>query len=206
MDDIVAHVEKHIGPVHMTFFEIVRGDPPIDALHVKSGRSHPYEVLVTSGMSARPMTVPEDTLEAYFAELVAILPKGWPLANSDLKDERNYWPIRMLKTIARYPHEKGTYLAWDHIVLNGESAALAKPYAENTAFCGAMLVPPSQFKDEAWWSQRSDGHLIAFLTVVPLLLDELIYASEHGMEAFFDIFGDRDITLEIDPPRPSVMA
>lgn len=206
MDEIVAHIEKHIGPVHMTFREIVPGDPSIDVLHVKSSRSRPYEVLVTSGMSARPMTVPDDVQEAYFAEIVAILPQGWPLADSDLKDERNYWPIRLLKSLARHPHQRGTYLAWNHAIPNGESDAVAKPYAESTALCAVTLLPPSLFEEEAWWLEREDGHPIAFLTIVPLHLDELKYGNDHGMDALLDLLEEHDVAYDIDPQRPSVVA
>lgn len=206
MDEIVEHVEKHIGPVHMTFREVVPGDPAVDILHVKSSRSRPYEVLVTSGMSARPMTVPDDVQEAYFAEILAILPKGWPLADSDLKDERNYWPIRLLKNLARHPHQRSTYLAWNHALPNGESDAVAKPYADGTALSAVALLPPALFDEETLWLTREDGHVVAFLAVVPLHLNELKYKNEHGMEALTGLLEEHDVAYEIDPLRPSVVA
>jgi hypothetical protein len=157
-------------------------------------------------MSTKAMNVPEDTSEAYFAEVLAILPAGWPLTNSDLQDERNYWPFRLLKTLARYPHQNNTYLAWDHTIPNGESEATAKPYIEGTELCAAALLPPSLFEEEMWWTKRDDGHLIAFLTVVPLHLNELKYKNEHGMDALTNLLAEREVAYDIDPLRPSVVS
>ncbi len=205
MDEIVAHIEKHIGPIHRTFIEIVPGDPPVDVYHVKSTQSCPFEVLVTSGMSARAMAVPDNVQEAYFAEVIAILPIGWPLGDLDIKDERNYWPIQLLRSVARHPHRKGLYLAWNDTVPNGDSASDAKPYAEGTALCATALLPPAVFEEEAWWLTRNDGHVVAFLTAVPLHLRELQFKAEHGMDALADLLEEHNVTYEIDPLRPSVV-
>ena len=124
LSGISAHIERHIGRIHMVFHEIVSDDLHIDIHHVKSSLLRRFEVLVTSGMSALPMAVPGDSNEPRFAEIVTVLPKGWPLTKEAFSDERNYWPIRLMKTFARLPHRDNTWLGLGHTLANGESENL----------------------------------------------------------------------------------
>jgi hypothetical protein len=205
MDEIVAHIQKRIGPVHMSYAEIVHGDPPITVHHVKSSLFRRYEVLVTSGMSTRPMTVPAEAAESRFAEVLAILPRGWPLAMSELQDERNYWPIRLLKTLARYPHENDTWLGHGHSLANGGAEADITPYADGTALCAAVLLPPMSLGEAAWSFKRADGELVYFWAVVPLHLNEMKHKIEHGADALMDLFDKHGVTDRIDPLRSPVV-
>jgi hypothetical protein len=205
MDDIIKHIKKRIGPVHMSFTEVVPGDPPLTVHHVKSGLFRPYEVVVTSGMSTRAMKVPEEAKDPRFAEVLAVLPKGWPLSMSRLEDERNYWPIWLLKTLARYPHQNGTWLSYGHTLANGGSEAATKPYAVGTALCAAALMPPMSLGEDAWSFKRPDGELVFFWAVVPLHLSEMKYKIEHGADALMDLFDKHGVTDRIDPLRPPVV-
>jgi hypothetical protein len=90
------HVEKRIGRIHRAYDEFVVDDLRLHILHVKSSLFRPYETLVTAGMSELPMTVPEGIRQPSRAEIVALLPKGWPLSREALQDEENFWPIQML--------------------------------------------------------------------------------------------------------------
>lgn len=129
---ISEHIERRIGRIHKVLHEIVSDDLHIDIHHVKSSWLRRYEVLVTSGMSALPMNVSEASGEARFAEILTILPRGWPLAREDFSDERHYWPIRLMKTLARLPHYGKTWLGLGHTLANGESEEEIKPYAPGT--------------------------------------------------------------------------
>jgi Suppressor of fused protein (SUFU) len=144
--------------------------------------------------------------EMRLAEVVAILPKGWPLSKADWQDERNYWPIRLLKTLARYPHERGTWLGYGHSLANGESEADTKPYAEGTALCATVLLPPMSLGEAAWSFKRADGKPVYFWAVVPLYLSEMKYKIEQGADALMDLFDRHGVTDRIDPLRPSVVA
>ena len=70
--------------------------------------------------------VPEDAGAETRAELMIALPAEWKLADSQLEDERWYWPIRNLKALARLPHEYETWLGFGHTVPNGDPP---EPYA-----------------------------------------------------------------------------
>lgn len=56
-----------------------------------------------------------------------LLPADWPLDEKAFKDERNYWPIRVLEQIGQLPHDLATWLGTGHSIPNGDPA---KPYDE----------------------------------------------------------------------------
>ena len=87
---------------------------------------------------AHRMNVPEALAEYKLerAELAIALPRNWKLKHEDLKNERWYWPIRLLKTLARLPIASDTWLGFGHTMDNEED------FAENTKLCAAILTPP----------------------------------------------------------------
>jgi len=204
-NDIAGHIEKRIGPVHNNFREIVSDDLQIDVYHVKSTLFRRYEVLVTSGMSAKPMAVPPESREARFAEVLAVLPRGWPLTKSSFDDERNYWPIRLLKTLARYPHHAKTWFGFGHTMANGASELDTKPYAEGTRLCAAILLPPASLGEAAWTCRRPDGEEVFFWAAVPLHMDELKFKLANGVDPLLELFDRHRVSDRIDPLRPSVV-
>ena len=205
LSGISAHIERHIGRIHMVFHEIVSDDLHIDIHHVKSSLLRRFEVLVTSGMSALPMAVPGDSNEPRFAEIVTVLPKGWPLTKEAFSDERNYWPIRLMKTFARLPHRDNTWLGLGHTLANGESENLMRPYADGTRFCAAALLPPSSLGEDFWCMKRGNESDIFFWAAVPLHLPELRFKLENGIDPLLDLFDKHRVTDKIVPGRASVV-
>lgn len=63
------------------------------------GRQHGY---FSSGVGAYRMSVPKEVsgYELEHTELIVYLPEDWNLSSDDEKD---YWPIRLLKIIGRIP-------------------------------------------------------------------------------------------------------
>jgi len=205
LDEISRHIERNIGPIHIVFHEIISDDFHIDVHHVKSTFLRRYEVLVTSGMSARAMNVPSDQQRQRFAEMLVVLPRGWPLNHSDFADERNYWPIRLIKTLARFPHQADTWLGFGHTVANGESEGGAIPYADNTELCAAAILPPSTLGESTWCLRSSTGEDVLFWAAVPLYTDELKFKMEHGVDSLLDLFDKYKVTDRIDPRRICVV-
>lgn len=60
IQEISAHIEKHLGPVETVFHEVVSDTVHIDVHIVKPTVKFPFVRLVTSGMSDLPMTTPDD--------------------------------------------------------------------------------------------------------------------------------------------------
>lgn len=204
-EEISRHIQRTVGPVSTVFHEIVSDDLHIDLHHVRSTFLRRYEVVVTSGMSARPMNVPDDSREFAFAEVLAILPRGWPMLQTTWADERNYWPMRLLKTLARFPHERNTWVAMHHTLGNGAAEYGAQPYAEGTGLCAALLTPPLTLGESAWVLERPNGAKCFFWAVVPLHAAELRYKMQHGAEALIEVFDRAKVFDRIDPTRRSAL-
>ncbi|HEV7913200.1 MAG TPA: suppressor of fused domain protein, partial [Albitalea sp.] len=172
LEQVTRHIERRIGAIHTVFHEVVSDDLHIDLHHVKSTLFRRCEILVTSGMSARPMQVPSGARVPRFAEVLMVLPKGWPLSKSDFDDEKCYWPMRLMKSLARYPHHHNTWLGFGHTLANGATEAQTQPYAEGTSLCASVLLPPSSLREAAWSFKRSDKEDVFLWAAVPLHLNE----------------------------------
>lgn len=195
--EIEAHVAKHIGEVEKVLHENVSDLVHIDVLWIKATKERPYQVLVTSGVSDQPMTVPEGMEDHARVELVIALPKEWPLTPESFESENNYWPVRWLKKIGRLPHEHDTWLGWGHTIPNG---APAKPIA-NTTFTGVMLTPPYELPAEFFRLKTKSGDKIRFYALLPLYQEEMDFKLEAGAEALEDQLEKHKIDFVIDRGR-----
>lgn len=194
----VEHLANHLGePEPLALREIVPTDLPI-AIHVI--RTEDEQILVTEGMSARPMTVPAGGEAFKFAELVLRLPSDWPLTLEAFANPNHYWPIEWLKRIARYPHDNDTWLGGPHtIIANGEPP---EPFAPNTKLsCLMLLANPSEF---GRWTRPSDGAEVVFYDLFGLYTEERDLELREGLPALLDRFQDRFISKTLDPQRPNV--
>ena len=105
LEEISEHIEKHVGPIQMVWHEIISDLVHIDLHYISPSENRDFHVFVTSGMSDKPMNTPEGAENCKYAELLVSLPSYWPVAEESIKDEENYWPLRMVKRLARMPHE-----------------------------------------------------------------------------------------------------
>ncbi len=180
IEAISNHIEQHIGPVEMVFHELISDMVHIDVHWVQPAKTRPFHTLVTSGMSDRPMTVPDECRELQYAELMICLPRSWKISKEAFEDEANYWPIRLLKLMARLPHEYETWLGMGHTVPNGDPA---EPYADNTKFTCALVMPPLSVPEEFHTLQLDEDREIQFYTIVPLYEEETNFKLTKGLEA-----------------------
>ncbi len=195
---ISDHLETHLGPIDYVFHELVSEYVHIDVHRIPPQPHRPYYTLVTSGMSERPMTVPNGAESLRYAELMLCLPADWPLSMDDFQDERNYWPIRLLKVLARLPHEFRTWLGASHSVPNSEPPLA---YASNTKFCGAVLTPPLTCPDDFRTLKIDDEQSILFYAVVPLFPEEMECKLNLGMKALLDRLDHGQVTELINLRR-----
>ena len=96
---IEDHIRTHIGKVDVVWHELISDLVHIDVHHVPPSPERDFHTLITTGMSDHPMNVPLVAQDFQYAELMIYLPASWPCrfelgAESELSDERNYWPIR----------------------------------------------------------------------------------------------------------------
>jgi hypothetical protein len=149
LEAIDKHLRAYIGEPANVFHELLSDIVHIDVHMIAPSAQRDFYTLVTTGMSDLPMTGPEGAEDMRYAELMLALPRDWTpglLWEADLEDEVLYWPIRLLKMLARLPHSYGTWLGVGHTIPNGDPA---EPYAKNTELCCAMILPPVTLPKEA---------------------------------------------------------
>lgn len=182
-EKIYNHVEKYIGPIEGVFREIVSDNISIDIIVAAPTSKRNFYTLVTYGMSEWPMTVPEGAEDYRYSELMICLPPTWKISDEAFEDERNYWPVRALKTLARFPHEHRTWLYMGHTLANGEPV---KPYSEDVKFQGMLLsLPDIEDKQGFFNLVFSSEKVVHFFTLVPIYQEEMDYKLKNGMEALF---------------------
>lgn len=195
MDALEAHIDKYFGKSKNVFHEIASPDIHVDIYIIEPTRKRNYYTLITSGMGAHRMNVPQELAEYKLerAELVIYLPADWNVYDHS---EKNYWPLRWLKILARLPIGEDSWLGWGHTVPNGE------PFAENTRFSGVMLINPENVKKGADVCQLPNGEEVNFYQVIPLYEEEMNFKVTHNAET---LLGKMDnVSPVVDIYRASV--
>ena len=200
---IAAHVENHIGPVAQVIHQPTSEFVHIDILHVLPSAKRDFHILVTSGMSGRPMNAPEGFEDCRYAELYLCLPASWPLGTQNFNNERNYWPIRLLQTLGRFPHVFSAWLWIYHSVPNFDPP---KPYADSTRLCGAMLGPPISLPMDFANLKQPGSPPISFFSVLPLHKEEMDFKIQNGGEPLLaNLFKQGVMADIVAPARKSVI-
>lgn len=205
--NILEHIEEHLGRLSpLSLQEVVPADdlplvihsvPPNPKLAKLNGKC---QALVTNGMSAKPMTVPEGAENFRFAELVVYLPPDWPLNEKALEDPKHYWPIDWLRRIARWPYQNKTWLGGQYaIIANGEPPA---PLGPNVRFtCWLVMAEPLDFGR----MRRSDGSWVVFYGLYPLYSEERDMEKEHGVQHILTLFQKHQFPAFVNLARPNLV-
>jgi hypothetical protein len=196
-----AHLRKFLGEASDVFHEIVSEFVHIDVYVYPPAAGRDYVVLVSNGMSRLPMTVPPELPGRRWAELTVFLPPNWPLTEAAIRDERNYWPLRWLKTLARLPHEYRTWLGPYHTVPNGDPA---RPFAGNTELCCWLLVPPVLLGKGFPKVDLPGGEALYLYNLVPIHRSEMEFKLQHGADALVRRLWDANALAVIDTGRKPV--
>ena len=202
IDRITEHIEAHVGPVATVFHEIISDLVHVDVHIVAPRPERNCYTLVTSGMSDRAMNAPPEYSDFRFSELVIALPPDWPMSQESWNDEANYWPIRLLKFLSRFPHAYRTWLWATHTVPNGNPP---EPLGSNTRMTGVILLPPITLPREFRELVIDPGKTIHFHSVIPLHGDEMDLKLKEGAEALFDGFDKNGVSELLSPARKSVV-
>ena len=179
MEIIEEHIKEYYGDFPTVFHEISSPDIHCDICIVPPTAEKNYYTLLTMGMGARVMDIPDDLdpTELGRAELLICLPPDWKVGeNSD----EWFWPIALLKNLARLPINCDSWLGWGHSIDN-QSA-----FAVNTELCGSLLIYPEGVADGADSCTLPNGDTVNFFEVIPLYREEMNFKIQNGTKPLLE--------------------
>jgi hypothetical protein len=199
------HYARYLGEDWSVWHEIVSEHVHLDVCMWRPTPARPFHTFATLGMSDLPMTVPPEAVRtgaARYAELVVSVPADWPVPDGGpWADEAAFMPVRALKTLARLPHEYGTWLGFGHAVPNGDPAEPLSGSPNLTAF--AVLTPdtlPDGFRYVGRGADRVDVLSLWLLTTAETQLK-----LERGIEELLPILRRRGVSELLDIGRTSTV-
>ena len=154
-----------------------------DIYFIKATEDRPFHILLSCGMSA-PMSVPEDIDSSEFVEIMILLPKEWNLEHESFSDEKNYWPIRLMKEIMMVPHENKTWFGYGHTFGHEDG----EEFAEGIGFNSIMLANSMELSDEFTQIGLENGKAVEIYTLIPLYKEELEFKNKNGASALLEKF------------------
>ena len=199
--DLDGFISDVIGQYANVFHEIASPDIHLDVCIVEPTDDEPYYKLVTMGAGAYPMSIPEkwQKYQLHYAEYILYLPKDW---NINSKEERDYWPIRLLKNVARLPIWCDTWLSYGHTTQADEEGS---PYSADVRFNSVILNFAENQKGDVRL-KLSSGKTVNFYEIIPLYPEELEYKIKHDADALFEKFAEKGIQYRVlDRNRRSIM-
>ena len=191
LDAIEEHIKEYYGDFPTVCHEIVSPDIHCDICIVPPSKKRNYFTLVTMGMGAHIMNIPEElsTEELGRAELLICLPPEWKVGENS---EEWFWPLTLLKGLARLPINCDTWLGWGHSVDN------QRAFAENTALCGSLLIYPEDAADGAESCVLPNGDTVNFFEVIPLFREEMNYKIDNDTKALLEQMSNCSHIVNID--------
>lgn len=200
----MLHLTEFLGDDYTVLTEKVSAGIHLDVVVFRPTEAVPYVTLVTSGLSDVPMNTPTQRGERL--ELMIGVDPGWPgidpLDADLMKDPANFWPIKLLKDIARIPSTYDSFLTWGHTIEDKDQAL----FAPGSPYTGAIIGPPVGYPPAIMRATTPVGE-IEFLSVFPILPQEMDYkvAVPGGGDALMDRLMDTPVLAVAARERPSVV-
>ena len=199
MSTIEQHIKNTFGEFENVFHELVSPDIHVDICVVPPSERRNYYTLVTMGMGAHRMNVPKELAEYKLerAELAIALPPDWKLDKDSMQEQRWYWPIGLLKVLARLPISNDTWLGFGHTMEK------QSPFAEDTKLTAAILTGPQGVEEGGEVCTLPSGEEVNFYQVLPLYREEMEYKMEHDADALLERLAA--VSFVVCPDRPSCL-
>jgi len=118
------------------------------------------------------------------------------------QDEKWYWPLRLLKSMASFPHKHSTWLGFGHSVPNANPP---KSFSRDTHLCAVILLPSITAPQSFLSLKISAQKRIGFLSLYPLYREELEFKLKSGTDRLADMLFEAGVSDLIDPQRKSVV-
>ncbi|MBL8818317.1 MAG: suppressor of fused domain protein [Planctomyces sp.] len=199
MSQWVEHLIRTLGqPEPLSWQEIVFGQPEIK-IHIVRLPDENATVLVTEGMSSRPMKVPDGMEEFRYAELACWLRDDWPLDEESLRKPEFFWPMQWLRKCALYPHHNETWLGGPFTIMANDDPPL--PLGPGTELSCLLLL--ASYHPYGKW-QRTDGQHVVVYDVLPIYTEERNLERNEGLAALLDRLQEYAISPTLHPRRVNV--
>lgn len=172
---VKEHIEQCFGPIYLQVEDSqtdhIKCD--IDIIKPSENQEGACQYLVTKGMGAHKMPVPDEfkTLNLDRAELYLALASDW---NLESEEEQENWPITLLSVLSRLPFVYDSWMAQGHII----SFPQDEDYAPGTNYAGAILLSHAQ--DSSYGLELDNLGHINFYQVVLLYQEEIDYAEQYS--------------------------
>ena len=201
MSAIEQHIQSTFGAFDQVLHELDSPDIHVDICVVPPSERRNYYTLVTMGMGAHRMNVPEELAEYKLerAELAIALPPDWKLDKDSMQEQRWYWPVGLLKVLARLPISNDTWLGFGHTMEK------QSPFAEDTELCAAILTGPQDMDLDTCGEVciLPGGEEVNFYQVLPLYREEMEYKLKHDADALLERLAA--VSFVVCPDRPSCL-
>lgn len=196
LNKVSDYIERQYGEYDEVFHELVSPDVHLDVVIVPPTEEQPYYKLVTMGAGAYKMDIPREfrkwKLER--AEYVIFLPEDWDIKSDK---EEDYWPIRMLKDVARLPIDTDSWLSVGHTVTMNEDSS---PVASNTLFNSCVLFHSFGKNKQVVEALKIGlfGDEVNFWQIFPLYQEELEYKFKHPVDDLIELLKDVPMVVDIN--------
>lgn len=199
-EEFEAYISRNFGEYSKVYHELYSPDIHVDILIIPPSEKRNYYKLITMGMGAYKMNVPNQLkghgLER--AELVAFLPPEW-----DLKIDNSIysWVIGELKTLSRMPIIENSWVGLGHTFSNDEKSEI--PFSKATKLTSSILLPAitNNFGEYHVDLKLPGKGTINFYQFYPLYKEELEYIKQYGLEEFSNLIPDEELLPIINPVR-----
>lgn len=198
---IASHIEQNFGVPSWVDEDLDGKYVKVDINVIAPTEDKPYYFLVTSGLGAFHMIIPNSCpkQELNRAEFVMVLPPDWRFDAESLRDDRWYWPLRILRACAYITASKAV-LMYEGFIYDADSNL-----ADNTQLCGCMLVPadcdPTIASLGAGECKLSLGKKVNFYLLAPLYNDEIYFVDKHGPAQLLREVVEHGLVVDLHRPH-----
>lgn len=176
MEEVQNFIESQFGEIECIAHETMSTGIHVDIAVIKPTEERPYYTLCTMGVGAYRMTMDEDDrTNNYIAEYYEYsmhLPPNWNVYDEGFEKEENWWPTRLLKTVACEGKFSDTRLRINEIVSYND-------FNETAKACDAYLDYPLPDPAVLTSYTTSTGRTINFLQVVPISNEEAFHFDDR---------------------------
>lgn len=181
-ETFLESIQEKFGGISGVF----RAENECEIFLIKPSDDIPVHTLISFGMGATAMAVPDDSVPK-FAELLLHLPADWDFQNPD-----NMWVIEGLQRLAKLTTKLQTFVTGGHTI----------PFAEkidNVPFDCYLLV------ENLEQMRISDEKNLQIYHVMLLYPEERLFKLNNGISALFECFDDVDLPFPpiLDLKRPN---